>query len=106
MSKEFDGLKDHIESEITKARKENMEAMSVTNLKIERVNDSVVGLEKTMNGRIKKLEISEAERRGAERVSRPLTVNWGKLLLAIVSVLGAAIALATTLAQILAGRTA
>lgn len=66
-------------------------------------NTAIDNLKDVMNGRIKALEVAEAKRQGRESVVASAQVPWGKIILGIIGLGGAAIGLATIVAQSLIG---
>lgn len=62
--------------------------------KVDKNNDMTETGFKTMNGRVKTLELYQARQEGIQSVNRPVNINWTKIIIAIVSVATAALSLA------------
>lgn len=97
--KELEKLKSHFDAVIAKNREEMLADNAEIKLEVKQTNDSIIKLERTMDNRVKELEIINARREGAESVNKPILVNWTKVILAVTGVASAAIGLALLLAQ-------
>lgn len=89
-------FKEHLE----RLEENNVANKAELTVEIQNVAELVRQLEKTMNGRLKDLEIKDAKREGREeRDNGGKTVNWTKIIVMAFSIALAALAVATQLAK-------
>lgn len=99
--RELEKIKEHFDAVISDNKREMLADNGEIKLEIKTLHDKIDRLKEVMNGRIKKLEIKQARREGAESVSQTTQINWTKIVIGLITIIGGAIGLATLLAQAL-----
>lgn len=99
--RELEKIKEHFDAVISDNKREMLADNGEIKLEIKTLHDKIDRLKEVMNGRMKKLEIKEARREGAESVSQTTQINWTKIVIGLITIIGGAIGLATLLAQAL-----
>lgn len=103
MIDEPDKLRKYFSSELKKAKEEFLADNAEIKLEVQKSKEATDSLEKTMNGRVKDIELWKAREEGRASVSNSAPINWNKIILGIIGLASAALAVALVLAQGLKG---
>lgn len=102
MASETDKIKKHVDNQVRQLRRDFMEDNGEIKAQVQASIRATEDLRKDFNGRVSKIELSEARREGRESADKGQPLSSNKVIMAIIGLASASIALAFLLAQIIA----